>query len=419
MPRLLHHDSCLPLWQVYFTKEWLALVETSFRNLVAQGIQHLPLPALLHFNTDRLERHALRKQVDELSSSIQQLRQQSASSTASAAVPSGTAQPTSTHQHQQQQQRQPKPEHGRQQRQGEASQQVRPIQAQTAHSRLSQAKDKGPSSSSTAHAHPQKQAIAPVNAREVRPSNAAGVPSQDQDSAPVKAPEPGPASTVNIVQQELTDSVQSRQADAASSVPAHARNPGTAGLRLAPRIVSSLASSTATLGTANHTSGDQAEDGSSVAATDTPAPAGMSVTPADAEGAVPQHTKLPKPSLQQQATSEQQQQQDQLSAAAAGLDAAATARSVSTSPVLSHLVQPQSASRPSAEAAVEGSANGDAAHELVSLEERLVGHDSAITCCSFSPSGQNLATASTDGIVRIWAPETLQVSLTCFLPCDF
>ena len=52
------------LLQVFFSKEWLALVEASFRNFLAEAIQHLPLPTLLRFDTDRLQRQSLQKQVD-------------------------------------------------------------------------------------------------------------------------------------------------------------------------------------------------------------------------------------------------------------------------------------------------------------------------------------------------------------------
>ena len=41
--------------------------------------------------------------------------------------------------------------------------------------------------------------------------------------------------------------------------------------------------------------------------------------------------------------------------------------------------------------------------------EQLASHEQTATCCSFSPNGQNLATASADGVVRISAPASLQV----------
>ena len=55
-----------PPLQVFFTKEWANLLETSFRNFLAEVIQKLPLPAILCFNTDRVQRQGLQKKVDQL-----------------------------------------------------------------------------------------------------------------------------------------------------------------------------------------------------------------------------------------------------------------------------------------------------------------------------------------------------------------
>jgi hypothetical protein len=54
----------LPLGlQVYFSAEWLSLLEASFRNFLAGVMRCLPLPAVLRFNTDRRLRLALQQQV--------------------------------------------------------------------------------------------------------------------------------------------------------------------------------------------------------------------------------------------------------------------------------------------------------------------------------------------------------------------
>jgi WD40 repeat protein len=48
------------------------------------------------------------------------------------------------------------------------------------------------------------------------------------------------------------------------------------------------------------------------------------------------------------------------------------------------------------------------------------GHDAEVTCCSFSPNGSNVATASDDGVVRVWAPASLahaDSSRTAMLQC--
>ena len=52
--------------QAFFAGEWAQLVEASFRNLVAQAVQGLPLPALLRFDADRAARLALKERCAEL-----------------------------------------------------------------------------------------------------------------------------------------------------------------------------------------------------------------------------------------------------------------------------------------------------------------------------------------------------------------
>ena len=44
---------------------------------------------------------------------------------------------------------------------------------------------------------------------------------------------------------------------------------------------------------------------------------------------------------------------------------------------------------------------------LCAQTEQLEGHDAAVVAAAFSPGGQNVATADRDGVVRIWAPESL------------
>lgn len=52
--------------QAFFAAEWARRVEASFRNLVAEAVQGLPLPALLRYDADRCERQALRERCAEL-----------------------------------------------------------------------------------------------------------------------------------------------------------------------------------------------------------------------------------------------------------------------------------------------------------------------------------------------------------------
>lgn len=59
--------------QVYFTKEWAQLVETSFRNFLAEALQKMPLPAVLCFDTDRQLRLSLQRQCRQLQKEKAQL----------------------------------------------------------------------------------------------------------------------------------------------------------------------------------------------------------------------------------------------------------------------------------------------------------------------------------------------------------
>ncbi len=62
-----------PVEQVYFTKEWAQLVETSLRNFLSEVIQKLPLPAVLRFDTDRQLRVSLQRQCKQLQKEKAQL----------------------------------------------------------------------------------------------------------------------------------------------------------------------------------------------------------------------------------------------------------------------------------------------------------------------------------------------------------
>lgn len=39
--------------------------------------------------------------------------------------------------------------------------------------------------------------------------------------------------------------------------------------------------------------------------------------------------------------------------------------------------------------------------------EELAGHEAAVVAAAFSPGGQNVATADREGVVHIWAPQSL------------
>lgn len=51
---------------MYFSKDWGALVETSFRNFLREVVAQLPLPTLLRFNADRLRRQSLQRNAERL-----------------------------------------------------------------------------------------------------------------------------------------------------------------------------------------------------------------------------------------------------------------------------------------------------------------------------------------------------------------
>ncbi|CAL8462386.1 g1919 [Coccomyxa elongata] len=78
-----------PTFQVYFTKEWAQLVETSFRNFLAEALQKMPLPAVLCFDTDRQLRLSLQRQCRQLQKEKAQLEKRLHENPALAASESG------------------------------------------------------------------------------------------------------------------------------------------------------------------------------------------------------------------------------------------------------------------------------------------------------------------------------------------
>ena len=370
----------------------MGLVETSFRNLVSQGIQHLPLPGLLHFNTDRLERQALRKQIEELQASIHELKQQPLSQTGNlSATP-----PTHPSNHQQQRQASSRSNLQHQQEPA-ASQERRQAQKDVpSRSNLTHSKAAKPSSAALPPPKPISTAVKPHHA--TTPTEAVvmqwELPADQQAGAAAS-----PSSTTDQQATAHANIGRAPDAESSSQASASASVGSTADLtsRVADRTISgSLQGSQADTVTpyteANgiHSSqqderqaADRASEKPQLSAADTGSPSSIAAGAGSPGKPVSGRTSLDQISLikQEHLADTTTGSLDTREQAATSTDAAGDAGG-------------------SDEAQLNG---------LVTQEEQLLGHDHGISCCSFSPNGQNLATASTDGVVRIWAPESLQV----------
>lgn len=395
---VLHLHSCygiqLTLLQVYFTKDWMALVETSFRNLISQGIQHLPLPGLLHFNTDRLERQALRKQLEELQISSQLLKQQLSGSTASpSAAPSDRSKPSTHQQHQvplSADKLQP-------QNQPAVAQQLRKAQGNIpAQSTLLQVKAKSSRASSTSTSPPKPISTAVKNHDAQAPAMAgsiqweAGNNGQAQDT---------------LLQSQAASKASSSMSEPDTAAAAASHASSSQGSATASMTGAKQGSNVSTTPRMNVNGVQSSQDGAlqpnstQVSASDTAALTTSSTAelPAAAHSTTGQLSQAPA-----------RQTSFDVLPASAQQDPATTATGA--------LPAFESAEASYESAADPGAADGAALKELVTKGEELLGHHHAITCCSFSPNGQNLATASSDGVVRIWAPESLQVALLACRP---
>ena len=389
---VLHLHSCysiqLTLLQVYFTKDWMALVETSFRNLISQGIQHLPLPGLLHFNTDRLERQALRKQLEELQTSSQLLKQQLSGSTANpSAAPSDRSKPSTHEQHQvplSADKLQP-------QNQPAVAQQLRKAQGNVpAQSTLLQVKTKTSEASSASISPPKPISTAVKNHDAQAPAMAGSV--QWEAGNNVQAQD-------TLLQSQAASS----EPDTAAAAASHASS--SQGSATASMTGAKQGSNVSTTPRMNGNGVQSSQDGAlqpnstQVSASDTAALTVNSTAelPAAAHSTTGQLGQAPA-----------RQTSFDVLPASAQQDPATTATGA--------LPAIESAEANYDSAADPGAADGAALKELVTRGEELLGHHHAITCCSFSPNGQNLATASSDGVVRIWAPESLQVALLACRP---
>lgn len=358
--------------QVYFSKDWLALVELSFRNFLAEAIEHLPLPTLLRFDTDRLQRSSLQKQVESLQTETADLKQQlSAFSKSNAAA----ADQQNTQRRQQHQQ--PRTHH------------------------------------------------APVNSHfEDRVQHKFRPAQEGKAAAPPVAPKPDlqrhhnssdASNTISSIEtghgglangEENTQSSTADKLAEGSLDNSHHLHP-QAGSRITPRWSASLASLAISV----------------LANSDTETPQQQASAADEAHSLDVDATSLHSLESEMQlsskagmsvATAEGQMQSARLGS---GQGNSATGQQQTAPPSKPQLrdAEPDkdSQSQQGSEDAILHRRSDNA--ETVSSSqsdpavEQLAGHDSSVTCCTFSPNGQNLATASTDGVVRISAPVSLQV----------
>ena len=391
--------SLFPYIQVFFTKDWLTLVEASFRNFVAEAIQHLPPPALLRFDTDRLQRSALQKQVDSLQTENAGLRQQLAvrGSSESSQVPAAIAQQGKQHRSQDKRAAIPetaaKPAHSRalfqQQQPPQPQQHVRTLPGQTA-----------------AYTMP------------------AGLPHEHSQSTDLDSIQQGPASETS--QWVLADGTQkeplSRLQDAPSDISAQdipaedsQQALSLSNADLQPTWSASFTSLDANL-LAENSSGTLSQLGA----------AGDDTLSLDTEASSP---RMVRQDPQRQAEMSQAQsdvssvqplagpasiRHHQHEAAGEFVQPATPTQQNGSSQHLSQHVAINSRSTGGSERgprAAQRQASSGATLNGTASAEQLASHEQGITCCSFSPSGQNLATASSDGVLRISAPTTLQVQL--------
>ena len=365
--------------QVYFSKDWLALVELSFRNFLAEAIEHLPLPTLLRFDTDRLQRSSLQKQVERLQTETAGLKQQLSGFSKSNTAASDQQGTRERQQHQ----------HARKhhlhdpigsQFQGPTQPHISPAQ-------------EGKASAPPAAPKPDQQ-------RQHKSSDARHVDLAAESNQWDEAD--GEENTQSSTSDELA-------AEGSLDSSQHLHPQGHA--RVKPRWSASLATLASSVLADSGTLQQQASaaskslnlDASSLHSRNSEAHPLSQVgsyegtTEVATEGGPFDSARLDSG----QGSSAHSQQQTaahlppQLSDSKTDKDSHHHAQQGSEAAIVHR--QTDNASDP-----VSGSQHDPDT-------ERLADHDDSVTCCSFSPNGQNLATASTDGVVRISAPASLQV----------
>lgn len=383
------------------------MVESSFRNFLAEAIQHLPPPALLRFDTDRLQRSALQKQVDSLQAENAGLRQQlTASSTAqnsqTAAAPAhhnsqhrqqakGSATSdmatTSTRSHAQQHRQQPQ----------QQQQQQPQLQQQQLDRLAPQKKAGGAAVAAFPHQHSQEAELDSQQgpASETSQWVLADGPQQEPPSALQEA--------ASFEDAELGDSQQALS---------------LSGADLQPTWSASLSSLDAGV-LAENTAGNPSQvngGGDDTLSLDTETSSPRMIRQEAEPHAELSHTQLDAATDLLSSS----QLQDQLLPSSSSQQAATPNQQSGLSEQLYQSAAHNSRSVRGSDSAWESTSlpqSSDASMDSSTTAEQLASHEQSITFCSFSPNGQNLATASSDGVVRISAPTSLQVRLDQMYAC--
>ena len=359
------------------------MVESSFRNFLAEAIQHLPSPALLRFDTDRLQRSALQKQVDSLQTENAGLKQQLTASSTTQDSQAAAA-----------------PAHHNSQHRPQANRLVTSKMATT-------------STRSHAQQPQHQQLVRPASQQNAGGAAVAAFPHQHSQEAELDS-QHGPASetsqwvSADDPQQQPPSALQ----EAASVQDAEMGNSQQAlslsGADLQPTWSASLSSMGAGVLAENDTGNpSQVDDGGDDTLslnTEVSSPRMIRQEPES-------HAELSQ--MQTDATTDPSSQvQDQHILSNSSQQAATP---IQQSGLSQQLYQPaahnsrSSRNSDSVSKSASQPQSTDASLNSSTTAEQLAHHEQSITCCSFSPNGQNLATASSDGVVRISAPATLQV----------
>lgn len=350
---------------MYFSKDWLALVELSFRNFLAEAIEHLPLPTLLRFDTDRLQRSSLQKQVERLQTETADLKQQlSAHSNSSSAAS-----------HQQSSQKKS------QQRQ----------QSRTHHDPVD------------GHFEPPLQ----HHIRPIQEGKAAAppvAPKPDLQRQHISSDASSTSSSAETSQWGQANGEEDTQSSAANKLEvdnSQSQHP-QAGARITPRWSASLAS-LATSVLAESDSGPPQQQASAAGEPHSLGADAGRLQSCESQTQLSSHAGM---------SAECVEGKVQSAPVGSGQGNSATGQQQTSTPLQLSDAEPNKDSQ--ASGAVILHRLSDNAETVPSSQsdpvvEQLEGHDSSVTCCTFSPNGQNLATASTDGVVRISAPASLQV----------